>query len=118
MSHERAFVYVVILALVPGVFALRWAIRRELLFDVVKRVLVPVAFTLYGYLPAVSITAGLVPQSAGTALAAFAFFLMFSVGFNVILHAKIAQARATERGEQDTTRGTPPSTSLGRTRGR
>ena len=116
MPHARAFIYLVILAPVPGVLALQLAIRRAPLFNGAKRVLVPLAFTLYGYLPAVAITAGLAPQSAATALAAFAFFLISSVGFNVILHGAFAQARATERSEQDTTRGTSPNTSLERTR--
>jgi hypothetical protein len=109
MSHERAFVYLVILALVPAVFAFQWAIRRAPLFDGVRRVLVPLAFTLFGYLPAVAIMVGLAPQSAATALAAFAFFLILSGAFNVLMHGAIGQARATERSEQDTARGASPN---------
>ena len=116
MSHASAFVYLVIFALIPGFLALQLVIRRAPSFDRTKRVLVPLAFTLYGYLPAVVITAGLVPQSAATALAAFAFFLIFSAGFNVILHGAFAQVRAAERCEPDTTRGTSPNNSLERTR--
>jgi hypothetical protein len=116
MPHAKAFVYLVIIALAPGVLALQLAIRRAPSFDGAKRVLLPLAFTIYGYLPAVVITAGLAPQSAATALAAFAFFLMFSAGANVILHGAIAHARAAERSEQDTVRGTSPNTSLERTR--
>ena len=114
MPDSTVFVYLVIIALVPGVLAFQLAIRRVPSFDGVKRVLVPLAFTLYGYLPTVVLTAGLAPQSAATALAAFAFFI-FCAGANVILHGALAQARATERSEQGTTRPTPPNNSPERT---
>jgi preprotein translocase subunit SecY len=117
MLDAETFVFLLFIALVPGVLAFELAMRRVPSFGGARRVWVPLAFTLYGYLPAAVITVGLAPQSFAMALAAIAFFLLFgvSVSINESLHAAIFAAREVERREQAITRGASPNSLLERT---
>ncbi len=62
-----------------------------------KAVLLPLAVSLYGVLPAILIRAGLISNSGVRSLAAVAYFVVFSVIATVVLTG--ARARAEQNDE-------------------
>ena len=102
MPSETAFLVLLACALVGAIVAFRWAIRRVGGWSRLRRALTPIAFCLFGFVPAVLIKAGLVPWSAPTVIAAVIYFIAFSVAATVALNGAIARSS--------------PNTSLERTR--
>lgn len=116
MLSVPMFVILLCAATAPGLLALQLTRRRLHSFDSAKRVLAPVVFTLYGYLPSAAIAAGLAPQSAPTALAAFGFFVLFGVSANVAIHSALIRLRFEHQGEQAVEPAVSPDSSLERMR--
>lgn len=77
---------------IAGLLAFRWALRAAPLLVGAARVLTPLGFALFGFLPAVAIRAGLLPQTGTTVLGALVYFLVFGVITNVILNGAMARA--------------------------
>ena len=104
MSNEATFIVLLALGLLVGLVAFRRTLRRVPSYARLARALVPSAFCLFGFVPAILVRSGLAPWSSSTVAAAIIYFIVFSVVVTVSMNGAIARAS--------------PNTSLERTRDR
>ena len=101
---DATFLLLLALGLIGGLMGCRHAMRKAAIYGKLGRALVPLAFCIFGFVPAILIRAGIAPWSSYTVAAAILYFIVFSVVVTVAMNGAIARSS--------------PNTSLERTRGR